>query len=105
MTPLVRHVHASHVTLRLQPQLDKAADGFGATGRVVLFARPSIDLCDELVGEAHRAHRILARCGPTRACAFTSDRFGYCLFHSPVLPYSGLKNKRLAVALRTPRRA
>jgi hypothetical protein len=87
---------------RLQPELDEAADGFGAAGRVVLLACPGINLCEEFIGKPNSSGWISPRCGATRASAFTSDRFWYCLFHNPVLPYSGLKNKRPAAVLKHP---
>jgi hypothetical protein len=35
--------HGNLLSFRLEPDLDQAADGFGAAGRVVLFGRPFID--------------------------------------------------------------
>jgi len=39
-------------TLRLQPNLDKAADGLGAAGLVGLFCGPGIDCADGALGPA-----------------------------------------------------
>jgi hypothetical protein len=36
--------------LRLEPELDQAADGFGTAGLIVLLSGPSIHFCYELVG-------------------------------------------------------
>jgi len=44
--------------LGLQPQLDQAADGFGASGRVVLASGPRIEGGHKLVGKAKRARRV-----------------------------------------------
>jgi len=77
--------HASRVTsqpalaLRLEPEFYKPADGFGTAG--VMIFRPSIDLCDELVGEAHCAHWVFPGRGTAGARALTACGFGYCLFH------------------------
>jgi hypothetical protein len=50
--------------LRLEPELDQPADGFGARGRVVLASGPSIEGSHKLVGKAKRA-RKLATTPPT----------------------------------------
>jgi hypothetical protein len=88
----------------LQPELDQAADGFGAARHVVLPGGPSVDRCNEFVGKAHGASWISARCRTPRTRPLSAN-FWHCLFHIMVLPYSGLKNKRPAVVVVTPRQA
>jgi hypothetical protein len=46
--------------LRLQPDLDQAADGFGAAGLVVLTSRPPIDRSDGFVGPTSANLQTLA---------------------------------------------
>jgi hypothetical protein len=35
--------HGNLLSFRLEPELDQAADGFGAAGQILLLAAPSID--------------------------------------------------------------
>ena len=89
----------------LQPQFHKPANGLGAAGPVLLPGTPSINRCDKFVGKADCAGRISARRRTTGARAFSSNVLSYCVFHSLVIRYSGLKNKRPADALEPRRQA
>jgi hypothetical protein len=49
--------------LRLEPDLDQAADGLGMAWGIGLFMGPSVDLLAETFGKAQRGRRHLARRG------------------------------------------
>jgi hypothetical protein len=74
--------------------LDQAADGFGAAGRVLLLRGPGVYRGHEFIRQTHCAHRVFTGRRATRAGPFAAYSLGYCIFHKEVLPYSGLKNKR-----------
>jgi hypothetical protein len=95
LQPFYGGLDCIHLFLRLEPEVDQAADGFGAGGGVGLTGCPSINIRNEFVGKADGPRWVFPSCGATGAGSFTAYRiFGYCLFHRQVLPYSGLKNKR-----------
>jgi hypothetical protein len=59
--------------LRLQPQLDQPADGFGSC-RGVIFRRPFVDGCHDLFGNAAR-YRGIAAGGGTATPSFLDFRY------------------------------
>jgi len=98
---IAHHLEASF-WFRLQPKLYKPANGFRATRRIVLHARPGVDRFNEFVGKADCTRRIDAGWLPTGSGPFSASRLRYCVFHFIVLRFSSLKNKRPAAVLETP---
>jgi hypothetical protein len=91
-------------SLCLQPQRYKPADSFRAARLVLLAGGPGINRRNELIGKADCTGWIDAGCLTARSRALAAS-LPYCFFHSTVLRFSCLENKRATAVLSTPRQA
>ena len=91
--------YSARLPLRLQPDLHELAEGPRAGWRIVLPRGPCVDHSDELVGKAHRTHRVFPGRWTACAGAFATVSFRCCLFHDWAIQHSSLKNKRSPGAL------